>query len=154
MSCTEVAIEEIGFFRCKNEGVVMKKVVLLLALAVSACTSAPVHQEQQVSNNVIRNPRTAKDFIQVQIQHNQKRIKNCYDPALAEQPNLKGKVVVEWEIGNGGVVENPQVVSSELNNEKVESCVVEVIKNIRFKNAAKYQLAVVRYPFVFATKQN
>jgi hypothetical protein len=130
----------------------MKKVVLFLALAVTACTTAPHHQEQQT--NLIRNPRTAKDFIQVQIQNNQKKIKNCYDPALAEQPTLKGKVVLEWEIGDGGVVENPLVVSSDLNNEKVESCVVDVIKNIRFKNAAKYQLAVVRYPFVFATKQN
>jgi outer membrane biosynthesis protein TonB len=130
----------------------MKKVLISLALFMSACTTAPQKQESQT--NLIRNPRTAKDFIQVQIQHNQKKIRDCYNPALAEEPSLKGKVVLEWEIGNGGVVENPQVVSSDLNNQRVESCVVEVIKNIRFRNAAKYNLAVVRYPFVFATRQN
>ncbi|AKU96019.1 hypothetical protein AKJ09_02683 [Labilithrix luteola] len=49
--------------------------------------------------------------------------RRCYDPALAQDSTLRGKATVSVRIGTNGQVCNAGVVSSDLGNPAVASCV-------------------------------
>ncbi len=55
-------------------------------------------------------------------------IQSCYQSELRRSPNLQGKLVVRFVIAPQGMVESVTVVSSTLNNESVEKCVVNRIR--------------------------
>ncbi|MGH7491603.1 MAG: TonB family protein [bacterium] len=55
-------------------------------------------------------------------------IQSCYQSELRRNPNLQGKLVVRFVISPQGMVESVTVVSSTLNNDSVERCVVNRIR--------------------------
>lgn len=55
-------------------------------------------------------------------------IQACYERGLKRNPNLKGKIVVRFTINYLGKVTKTDVVSSTLNNEAVERCIISRIK--------------------------
>ena len=76
-------------------------------------------------------------------------IKFCYDPELQKNPNLKGKVVFNFTIGEAGRITKMSVASDGLGNKKVVSCTMNVIKKINFRRPIGGE-CVVRYPYVFS----
>jgi TonB family protein len=76
------------------------------------------------------------------------RIKYCYERELAPSPTLSGKVVVKFTIGTSGKVTKASIASSSLGNKKVESCVVNIVKKMKFPKP-KGGKVVVSYPFIF-----
>lgn len=71
--------------------------------------------------------RTPEDVQMVVLKHNNS-IQYCYDRELRRNPNLKGKVIVRFTITPQGTVKNVKVVSSNLGNRKVESCIVSRVR--------------------------
>lgn len=55
-------------------------------------------------------------------------IQSCYQSELRRNPNLQGKLVVRFVISPQGTVESVTIVSSTLNNDRTESCVVNRIR--------------------------
>lgn len=87
-------------------------------------SEAPLIEEGGPKGIVGRN----QDEVQaVVIKHN-KAIQYCYERALKRNPNLKGKLVLRITITPQGTVKDVKIVSSTLNNRKVEQCVLNRIR--------------------------
>ena len=80
----------------------------------------------------------------------QRSITRCYEKALLSNPELSGKVTLQWTVKLDGKVKrgNTRVSDSTLNNAKVEGCMMRVINRLKFAKPDGGQ-CVIRYPFVF-----
>ena len=80
----------------------------------------------------------------------QRSITRCYEKALLSNPELSGKVTLQWTVKLDGSVKrgNTRVADSTLNNAKVEGCMMRVIGRLKFAKPDGGQ-CVIRYPFVF-----
>ena len=81
-------------------------------------------------------------------QKNKGAIYSIYNRALRKDPTLQGKVVIELTIAPNGRVTKARILSSELNNPKLEKKLIARVKLFRFKpsNAEK---VTVKYPIDF-----
>ncbi|MFQ5675198.1 MAG: AgmX/PglI C-terminal domain-containing protein, partial [bacterium] len=69
-----------------------------------------------------------QDEVQGVILRHNSSIQYCYQRELKRNPNLKGKMVVRFSITPDGSVQDIEIVSSTLSNQKVECCVVNRIR--------------------------
>ena len=76
-------------------------------------------------------------------------IQYCYERQLQTNPELSGKVIAQWKIGLQGQVKSTTIASSTVGNRKVESCIMRVIKRMRFEKPDG-GICVINYPFVFS----
>lgn len=81
-------------------------------------------------------------------QKNKGAIYSIYNRALRKDPSLQGKVVLELTIAPNGKVIKVRILSSDLNNPKLEKKLMARVKLFRFKpsNAEK---VTVKYPIDF-----
>ncbi|MBN1349668.1 TonB family protein [candidate division KSB1 bacterium] len=71
-----------------------------------------------------RNPDDVSEIVN---KHNA-AIQTCYQRELKRNPNLKGKVVVRFTIIPSGKVQDVKLVSSTINNDRVERCIINRIR--------------------------
>lgn len=90
-----------------------------------------------------------KEAIRKVIRDNQRQIQACYEKTLNKNPNLYGKVILEWVIIGNGRVANARVKSSTLKNSEVEQCIVSRLRTWKFPEPPPDQEALVSYPFLF-----
>ena len=76
----------------------------------------------------------------------------CYESHLPTQSQLRGQLVVEFEVALTGKVSQARVTSSELNHPEMERCVLQTIHKLSFPPRTKGNLFKVRYPLFFDTK--
>ena len=72
-----------------------------------------------------------------------------YNRALRKNPTLRGKVVLEITISPSGNVTKVRIVSSELNDKKLERKLVARIKMFSFSAKRNVDTTVVTYPIDF-----
>ena len=77
-------------------------------------------------------------------------IKSCYERQLNRHPELAGKIVIGWEIGEQGRVVSAKVNSNELGSAEVGQCIVDKLKTWRFPEPPSSQIVEVAYPFFFS----
>jgi len=82
-----------------------------------------IRQEQ----GVVSGKRNPDEISEVVTQHNG-AIQSCYQRELRRNPELKGKVVVRFTISPAGLVKNVQLISSTLNNARVERCIISRVR--------------------------
>lgn len=93
-----------------------------------------------------------KEAVKRVIQRNRSAIKSCYDVELTRNPNLAGKIVLQWEIVNGGRVRNPKVKSSDVSGRTLASCIINRIRVLKFPDPGPNEIAQVAFPFVFEAR--
>ena len=81
-------------------------------------------------------------------QKNKGAIYSIYNRALRKDPSLQGKVVIELTIAPNGRVTKARIVSSDLNNPKLERKLIARVKLFRFKASNAAQVTV-KYPIDF-----
>lgn len=91
-----------------------------------------------------------REAIRRVIQANLRVIRACYERQLNRNPDLFGKLVISWEIGEQGRVVSAHVKSNELGNREVGDCVVDRLKGWRFPEPPSNQVVEVSYPFFFS----
>ncbi len=91
-----------------------------------------------------------REAIRRVIQANLKAIKACYEKQLNRRPDLFGKLVIEWDIGDGGRVIRARVKSTELSDSEVGSCVVNHLKTWTFPTPPTNNEVTVSFPFFFS----
>lgn len=91
-----------------------------------------------------------KEAIRRVIMANYRVIKACYERELNRAPDLIGKLVIEWDIGEKGAVLRTAVKSNELGNRAVAECLMNRLKTWRFPEPPTNQVVTVAYPFVFS----
>ncbi len=76
-------------------------------------------------------------------------VRACYERALKKHPELKGKLVIHFELDPDG-----KVTKAELNRERskitakeVVDCAIKVIKEINFPASEKGMVTEVNYPY-------
>ena len=75
-------------------------------------------------------------------------IKWCYEKQLQTQPDIEGKIVVDFIIGVEGLVTSSKAKSTSMNNPIVEECIARRIKTIKFPSPGA-GIVQVFYPFIF-----
>lgn len=71
--------------------------------------------------------RNQDDIQGIILKHNNS-VQYCYQRELKRNPNLKGKLVLRFSITPQGTIKGVEVISSTLNNRKVERCVSNRIR--------------------------
>ncbi len=102
--------------------------------------------ESEVSGTIDR------EAIRRMIQSNRNSIRNCYEQALQRHPDLYGKIVLEWDITEDGMVRRAAVHLSSLGDAKVGQCLVSRIRAIQFPRLPAGMEGRVRFPFVFSNR--
>ena len=74
------------------------------------------------------------------------RIKLCYDQALRQDPELKGRVEIEFSVGRGRVLE-AFVSTNSTRNDELANCILRKVKGLTFDQSVE---ADVIYPFVLS----
>ncbi len=75
-------------------------------------------------------------------------VRYCYEKQLKIHPELEGKLMVKFTIGESGRVRSAIVTESTINNIEVESCVLYKIKGWRFPPPQGGEVSVI-FPFIF-----
>lgn len=90
-----------------------------------------------------------KSQVQEEIAKHRREIRTCFESALMLKNSLHGTVTYEWEINVDGSVNLVNVLRSELKSSVLETCVMQIIKDITFPKAKNGQRTKVIYPFLF-----
>jgi TonB family protein len=69
-----------------------------------------------------------QDDVQAVVTRHNNAIQYCYERELKRNPNLRGKLVLRITITPQGTVKKVKIISSTLNNRRVEQCVISRIK--------------------------
>lgn len=81
---------------------------------------------------------------------NLRAIKSCYERELNRNPDLFGKLVMEWVIGEQGRVMSARAKTNELGNQRVGECVRGIIRGVKFPEPPTNEEVTVAYPFFFS----
>ena len=92
-----------------------------------------------------------REAIRRVIRDHLREIRTCYERELQRSPDLVGKLVLEWDIEEGGHVKSVRVVSNGLLP-SVGTCVASHLKGWKFPDPPKEQIGRVVYPFVFSSQ--
>jgi len=80
------------------------------------------------------------------------RIQRCYEKELMRsKKKLNGKVTAQWTIKLNGRVSGTRVKLNTLGNAKIASCVLRVIRGLRFPKPKGGSVQIV-YPFIFSAR--
>lgn len=74
----------------------------------------------------------------------------CYQRQLQSEPELSGKVTLQFVIAKDGSVSRSKVKSSSMGSAAVESCLSERMLRLRFPEPKGGGIVMVTYPFVFS----
>ena len=84
------------------------------------------------------------------VQKRANALRNCYEQQLLANPDLSGKIIVFWKIGLDGKVTDASIKSTTMNNPRVESCLTQTVRRMRFEKPDG-GICVVEYPFIFTS---
>jgi len=93
-----------------------------------------------------------KEIIHRIIRRHINEVKYCYQVELQGNPNLYGRVVVQFTIAATGQVEVSKVASSTLKNDAVDSCIAQAVQRWLFPKPKGGGIVIVSYPFVLSAK--
>jgi hypothetical protein len=83
------------------------------------------------------------------IADNYSELNTCYRDGLKKSSEMKGKVVLGWNMDTQGRVSGVEVLTSQLNNKQVEKCMADRLSEWRFPRQAKRQGNKDRMTYAF-----
>jgi hypothetical protein len=94
-----------------------------------------------------------KDEVGKVIHSHVSEIRYCYESAMIKNPNIQGKLIVDFVIqgkgANSGSIKSAQVHDSTLNDSSVDQCILSHLTNWKFPNPKGGVEVAVTYPFLF-----
>jgi len=90
-----------------------------------------------------------KDIIRRIVRSHINEVRACYNDGLAKNPDLSGRVGIQFTIGSDGKVSKTKVATTTLKDKAVGKCVAGAIKSWKFPRPKGGGVVVVTYPFVF-----
>ncbi|MBX5484061.1 MAG: TonB family protein [Myxococcaceae bacterium] len=90
-----------------------------------------------------------RDVIAKVIQRHQNEIKYCYEQELNKDPNLAGKVAVQFTIDPSGSVADANVAETTLANATTENCMLSRIRRWKFPEPKGGGVVTVTFPWIF-----
>lgn len=95
------------------------------------------------------------DAIRAIVQENRQKIRDCYDAALKNNPDIVGDLVVSFVIDPNGRVKSAEVNwnESDIHVPELDTCAVAAIRSLMFPASSKGLESSVNYPFNLNPKQ-
>jgi TonB family protein len=90
-----------------------------------------------------------KESIRTTIRAHIADVKRCYELQLVYQPEMRGRLLVQFVIASTGQVAWTRAASSQLGNATVDNCVRRAICDWAFEPPSPTGTMLVEYPFVF-----
>ena len=91
-----------------------------------------------------------REAIRRVLKANERTIRTCYERQLNRNPDLLGKLVLTWDIAEGGRALNVRVGSNELGSAEVANCIMDRLKTWKFPDPPSNQVVEVSYPWFFS----
>jgi outer membrane biosynthesis protein TonB len=91
-----------------------------------------------------------REMIQRVVREHRREIRACYEAQLQRNPELEGRVQINWIISPDGAVAAARVSTTTLNSRDVEECMVRRIRQWRFPEPRGGGTVNVNFPFDFA----
>lgn len=113
---------------------------VLLGLTIIACSSGTVRAGEAKGT-------LDKDEIRKVVRDRIVEIRHCYNQALVADPEAKGRVVIDFTIGEQGTVTHATVASSDMQDKAAPACMRDAIHSWTFPKPSGGSVAV-SYPFV------
>ncbi|MBW2465453.1 MAG: energy transducer TonB [Deltaproteobacteria bacterium] len=87
------------------------------------------------------------------IHRHRNEVRHCYEQELISQPDLEGRVTVQFIISGSGAVQGSQVLSGRTNlgSSEVSTCVASAVRRWPFPQPENGGVVSVTYPFMFTS---
>lgn len=95
----------------------------------------------------------SREEIERVIKRHENEILFCYKTELNKDPNLYGKVAVNFTIDGSGAIADAQVAQTTMNNNNVEQCMLSRIRRWRFPEPKGGGQVVVTYPWILRSAE-
>ncbi len=96
---------------------------------------------------IVRRGAVSEAAVRAMIQQHLGEIQGCYHQALLAQPALGGKLVIQFSVDARGLVTAIKVVSDEMQNKSLTSCLTQKMKAWQFANVQSGGEATVTLEF-------
>lgn len=90
----------------------------------------------------------SNEYIDETIATRQSQFQKCWLPRLKDNPNLRGKVILQFEITRRGKVRDLRITDSSLNDETLQKCVMQVVERMTFRPFKGPEISL-SYPLIF-----
>jgi len=90
-----------------------------------------------------------KEVIRSVIRSHLNEIRSCYESELSKNPDLLGRISVQFTVAFTGDVIASSLQSSTMDNASVEDCVVRTVRQWKFPKPMGGGIVIVSYPFNF-----
>ena len=91
-----------------------------------------------------------KDIIRRIVRAHINEVRACYNQGLNRDPNLRGRVSVNFMITSGGTVGTSVVQDTDLKDRSVANCIAKAVKRWKFPKPPGGGNAIVTYPFTLS----
>ena len=88
-----------------------------------------------------------KDIIRRIVRAHINEVRACYNQGLSRNPNLAGRVAVQFVITTTGKVGTSAVQSSSIKDNQVANCIAKAVKRWKFPKPRGGGNVIVTYPF-------
>jgi FHA domain-containing protein len=89
-----------------------------------------------------------KEIIRRVIRRHINEVKYCYEKELTANPDLTGRVSIQFTISGTGQVVASVVQSSDMKNPSVEQCIAQAVRRWLFPKPEGGGIVIVTYPFL------
>lgn len=90
----------------------------------------------------------ANEYIDEMISSRQSQLQKCWLSRLKEKPDLKGQIIVQFEISRRGKVRELKIADTTMNDDQLQKCVMTVIERIVFRSYKGSEISL-SYPIKF-----
>jgi hypothetical protein len=88
-----------------------------------------------------------KDLIRRIVRAHINEVRSCYNAGLTRNPNLDGRVLIQFSIVGNGKVASSVVQENTTKDKQVGDCIAKAVKRWKFPRVGKGGTALVSYPF-------
>ncbi len=118
--------------------------------SVSRRGSIKLAQETEVSGTGAASAQRDPETIDAIINQNKASVEYCYQSQLKLDPNLRGEIMLSFDILANGRVGGVKILNSTLNNSKVEQCIIKSVRRWSFPAMTSAQgVVTIRTKFIF-----
>ncbi len=117
----------------------MKNFVIFTIFFVGlGCSTVPENKEKSPFS----------DEIDAAIRTKKNSFLNCHEDVANVNHNIAGgNVLIKFDLSTSGLAENAETVKSDFKDERIEKCILEVIRTISFPQPKTK--VTVQYPFSY-----
>src|SRR5690606_5556264 len=88
-----------------------------------------------------------RDLIRRIVRAHINEVRSCYNAGLTRNPNLDGRVTIQFSIVGNGKVASSVVQENTTKDKQVGDCIAKAVKRWQFPRVGKGGTALVSYPF-------